>query len=225
MKEPDILSPEDRAHLAVKGGLQSSEVPEYRGKIRRKCDDPPVREPLWLQYLKKYDDPIIKILIIAVVISLIVSIIQGISIYDTLGIIIAILLATGISFFNEYRSSKEFDVLNAHRDDVGVKVVRDGHPSMVPSRDIVVGDLIIIEAGDAVPADGWLIASDAFSSDESAFTGESEPVAKESGRSGPERLICYCRERTDDHRGSWGLGPDGCDCSIAWYRPCNRNPP
>ena len=179
MKEPVIVSPEDRAHLEMKGGLQSSEVPEYRRKFGANVMTPPVREPLWLQYLKKYDDPIIKILIIAVVISLIVSIIQGISFYDTLGIIIAILLATGISFFNEYRSSREFDVLNAHRDDVGVKAVRDGHPSMIPSRDIVVGDLIILEAGDAVPADGWLIASDAFSSDESAFTGESEPVAKD----------------------------------------------
>ncbi len=178
MKEPDLLSPEERARLAAKGGLQSSEVPVYRERFGANVMTPPVREPVWLQYLKKYDDPIIKILIIAVVISLVVSIIQGISIYDTLGIIIAILLATGISFFNEYRSSKEFDVLNAHRDDVGVKVIRDGHPALVPSRDIVVGDLVIIEAGDAVPADGWLITSDALSSDESAFTGESEPVAK-----------------------------------------------
>ena len=116
MKEPDILSPEERTRLEVKGGLLSSEVPVYRERFGANVMTPPVREPLWLQYLKKYDDPIIKILIIAVVISLVVSIIQGISIYDTLGIIIAILLATGIYFFNEYRSSKEFDVLNAHRD-------------------------------------------------------------------------------------------------------------
>ena len=178
MKEPDILSPEERTRLEVKGGLLSSEVPVYRERFGANVMTPPVRESLWLQYLKKYDDPIIKILIIAVVISLVVSIIQGISIYDTLGIIIAILLATGISFFNEYRSSKEFDVLNAHRDDVGVKVIRDGHPALVTSRDIVVGDLVLIEAGDAIPADGWLITSDALTSDESAFTGESEPVGK-----------------------------------------------
>jgi len=178
MKKPDILSPEERTRLEVKGGLLSSEVPVYRERFGANVMTPPVRESLWLQYLKKYDDPIIKILIIAVVISLVVSIIQGISIYDTLGIIIAILLATGISFFNEYRSSKEFDVLNAHRDDVGVKVIRDGHPALVTSRDIVVGDLVLIEAGDAIPADGWLITSDALTSDESAFTGESEPVGK-----------------------------------------------
>ena len=179
MKEPTILSLEERTRLAGEGGLQSSDIPVYRERFGANVITPPVREPLWKQYLKKYDDPIIKILIIAVIISLIVSIIQGISIYDTIGIIIAILLATGISFFNEYRSSKEFDILNAHRDDVGVKVIRDGHPAMVPSRDIVVGDLIILEAGDAVPADGWLITSDAFFSDESAFTGESEPVVKD----------------------------------------------
>ena len=163
----------------MKVGSGHRKFPRYREKFGANVITPPVREPVWKQYLKKYDDPIIKILIIAVIISLIVSIIQGISIYDTIGIIIAILLATGISFFNEYRSSKEFDILNAHRDDVGVKVVRDGHPALVPSRDIVVGDLVIIEAGDAIPADGWLITSDGLSNDESAFTGESEPVAKE----------------------------------------------
>ena len=179
MKEPTILTLEERTRLAGEGGLQSSEVPVYRERFGPNVLTPPVREPVWKQYLKKYDDPIIKILIIAVIISLVVSIIQGIPIYDTLGIILAIFLATGISFFNEYRSSKEFDVLNAHRDDVGVKVIRDGHPALVTSREIVVGDLVILEAGDAVPADGWLITSDAFSSDESAFTGESEPVAKE----------------------------------------------
>jgi P-type Ca2+ transporter type 2C len=179
MKEPTIISLEERTQLAGAGGLKTSEVPEYRERFGTNVITPPVREPLWKQYLKKYDDPIIKILIIAVVISLIVSIIQGVSIYDTIGIIIAILLATGISFFNEYRSSREFDILNAHRDDVGVKVVRDGHPAIVASRDIVVGDLVIIEAGDAIPADGWLVTSDAVCCDESAFTGESEPVTKD----------------------------------------------
>ena len=79
----------------------------FTGKIWRKCHDAPVSEPVWLQYLKKkYNNPIIKILIIAVVISLVVSIIRESAFTIPLGIIIAILLATGISFFNEYRSSK-----------------------------------------------------------------------------------------------------------------------
>ena len=100
---------------------------------------------------------------------------------DTIGIILAILLSTGISFFNEYRSSKEFDVLNAHRDDMAIKVIRDGHAVSVQSRDIVVGDLILLEAGDAIPADGWIRSADDIFVDDSAFTGESEPVRKDVG--------------------------------------------
>ena len=140
---------------------------------------PPAREPLWKQYLKNFDSPIIRILLFAVAISAIVSIAEGSGLVNTLAIIIAILLATGISFYNEYHSSREFDVLNAHRDDMAVKVVRDSNPTVVPSRDIVVGDLVLLEAGDAIPADGWLLVSDGLFCDESAFTGESEPVQKE----------------------------------------------
>ena len=114
-------------------------------------------------------------------ISTAVSLVRGSGLLDTIGIIVAILLSTGIAFFNEYRSSREFDVLNAHRDDVAIKVIRDGHPASVPARDIVVGDLILLEAGDALPADGWVLAADAFFSDESAFTGETEPVGKDIG--------------------------------------------
>ena len=109
---------------------------------------------------------------------MVVFLIKGEGLLDTIGILIAVLLATGIAFFNEYRSSKEFDALNARRDDVAVKVIRDGHPTTVPSRDIVVGDLILLEAGDAIPADGWVISGDDLCSDESAFTGETEPVTK-----------------------------------------------
>jgi Ca2+-transporting ATPase len=139
---------------------------------------PPVREPLWQQYIKKFDDPIIKILLFAVAISAVVSGIMGSGFLDTVGIIIAILLSTGISFFNEYRSSREFDILNAHRDDVAVKLVRDGHAVSVASREVVVGDLILLEAGDAIPADGWVCSADDILIDESAFTGEAEPAPK-----------------------------------------------
>jgi P-type Ca2+ transporter type 2C len=165
--------------LAGDSGLESSRVEEFRKKYGANAMTPPVRESLWKQYLQKFDDPIIKILLLAVTISLAVSLVQGNGFLDTIGIILAILLATGIAFFNEYRSSREFDILNAHRDDMGVKAIRDRHPTSVPARDIVVGDLIILEAGDAVPADGYLSIADALCSDESAFTGESEPVRKE----------------------------------------------
>jgi Ca2+-transporting ATPase len=160
-------------------GLTTVQATEFRKKYGANVMTPPVREPLWKQYAEKFDDPIIKILLFAVFISFIVSLVKGIGLLDTLGIIVAILLSTGIAFFNEYRSSREFDVLNAHRDDVAIKVVRDGHPASVPSRDIVVGDLVLLEAGDALPADGWVIAADDMFSDESAFTGETEPVRKD----------------------------------------------
>ena len=174
-----MLTFDEIIKLTGDSGLQSSHVEELRKKYGANAMTPPVRESLWKQYLQKFDDPIIKILLLAVTISLIVSLVQGSGFLDTIGIILAILLATGIAFFNEYRSSKEFNILNAHRDDMGVKAIRDGRPTSVPARDIVVGDLCLLEAGDAVPADGYLSISDALYSDESAFTGESEPVQKE----------------------------------------------
>ncbi|MCK9593513.1 MAG: calcium-translocating P-type ATPase, PMCA-type [Methanoregula sp.] len=174
-----MLQFEEIKNLAGESGLQTSQVAEFRLKFGVNEMTPPVREPLWKQYLEKFNDPIIKILLLAVTISLVVSVIQGSGFLDAIGIIIAILLSTSISLFNEYRSSKEFDVLNAHRDDMAVKVVRNGHPVSVPSRDIVAGDLILLEAGDAIPADGWIRSANEIFIDESAFTGESEPVKKD----------------------------------------------
>jgi Ca2+-transporting ATPase len=166
-------------NLAGTNGLSTAQVKEFRKKYGSNAMTPPVRDPLWKQYLEKFDDPIITILLFAVAISFIVSLVKGSGLLDTVGIIFAVLLSTGIAFINEYRSSREFDVLNAHRDDVATKVVRDGHPASVPSRDIVVGDLVLLEAGDAVPADGWVLSADDMFSDESSFTGETEPAKKE----------------------------------------------
>jgi Ca2+-transporting ATPase len=173
-----MLTFEELRTLAGDSGLTTTQVPAFRKKFGTNAMTPPVREPFWRQYIKKFDDPIIKILLFAVAISAVVSAIMGSGFLDTIGIIIAILLSTGISFFNEYRSSREFDVLNAHRDDVAVKLVRDGHPVSVASRDVVVGDLILLEAGDAIPADGWVYSADGILIDESAFTGETEPAPK-----------------------------------------------
>ena len=174
-----MLTFDELRDLAGDAGLTTARVAEFRKKFGTNSMTPPVREPLWKQYLKKFDDPIIKILLLAVVISAVISGIKGSGFLDTIGIILAVLLSTGISFFNEYRSSREFDVLNAHRDDMAVKVVRDGHPVSAASRDIVVGDLILLEAGDAIPADGWVCSADDIFADESAFSGESEPVQKD----------------------------------------------
>ncbi|HWQ63468.1 MAG TPA: calcium-translocating P-type ATPase, PMCA-type, partial [Methanospirillum sp.] len=139
---------------------------------------PPKRIPVWKQYLDKYQDPIIRILLIAVALSALVAIIEGNSLIDTLGIALAVILSTSIAFFTEFRSNREFDALNAMRDDTAVKVVRNKSPTIVPLRDIVVGDMILLEAGDMVPADGFLIQTSDIEADESAFTGESEPVRK-----------------------------------------------
>nr|WP_321349564.1 calcium-translocating P-type ATPase, PMCA-type [uncultured Methanoregula sp.] len=179
MKEPALIPLDELATLTGTSGIAAQDVPRLRASYGANAMTPPVREPLWKQYLEKFNDPIIRILLFAVAVSLIVSVIKGSGFLDTIGIIVAVLLATGIAFFNEYRSSREFDVLNAHRDDVAVKVIRNGHAASVPSREIVVGDLILLEAGDAIPADGWVLLSDDLSSDESAFTGETEPVKKE----------------------------------------------
>jgi Ca2+-transporting ATPase len=178
MTDTSMIPFEEIKTLTGEAGLASSRVEEMRERYGANAMTPPVRDPLWKQYIEKFDDPIIRILLLAVAVSTVVAVIQGSGLLDTLGIIIAILLATGIAFFNEYRSSREFDVLNAHRDEMAIKVIRDGRAMAVPSRDIVVGDLILLEAGDAVPADGWVISSDDIYSDESAFTGETEPVSK-----------------------------------------------
>ncbi len=173
-----MLTFDEIKDIAGDAGLSKSQVADFRIQYGTNAMTPPVRDPLWKQYLAKFNDPIIKILLFAVVVSTVVSLISGEGLLDTLGIIIAVFLATGIAFFNEYRSSREFDVLNAHRDDVAVKVIRDGRPVSVPTRDIVVGDRILLEAGDAIPADGWVMSADDLASDESAFTGETEPVNK-----------------------------------------------
>ena len=192
-----MLPLDELKNIAGTNGLSTDQVEEFRRKYGANAMTPPVREPLWKQYLEKFDDPIIKILLLAAGVSFIVSMVKGGGILDIIGIIIAILLATGIAFINEYRSSREFDVLNAHRDDVAVKVIRNGHPASVPSRDIVVGDLVLLEAGDALPADGWVIAADDMFSDESAFTGETEPTNPQ-----PRELSGNPPERTARIRGT-----------------------
>lgn len=162
-------------------GISKSQADGLRNKYGANCMTPPAREPWWKQYLGNFDDPIIKILMVAVVISAVIAVIKNTSLLDTVAIVAAVMLATGISFINEYRSGKEFDVLNAERDKMMVKAVRDGLPTSIEARYVVVGDMIMVEAGDAIPADGYLIISDDIHVDDSMFTGESEPVEKQKG--------------------------------------------
>ncbi len=159
-------------------GLSSASVRDMRERYGQNELTPPRRTPLWRQFLSNFNDPIIRILLVAVVISAMVSIIEGGSLIDTIGILLAVLLATSIAFVTEYRSNREFEALNAMREDTGIKVIRDDRAATVPMRDLVVGDLVILEAGDVVPADGYLLIASGFEVDESAFTGESEPLGK-----------------------------------------------
>jgi Ca2+-transporting ATPase len=160
-------------------GLPSGSVQDMRERYGSNELTPPKRTPLWRQFLAKFNDPIIRILLVAVFLSAVVSVIEGGNLVDTIGILIAVLLATSISFVTEYHSNREFEALNAMREDTGIKVIRDGCAATIPMRDLVVGDLVLLEAGDVVPADGYLVLASDLELDESAFTGESIPVGKE----------------------------------------------
>jgi len=173
-----MLSYDEISSITGKTGLSDDNISVMREKFGKNELTPPKREPLWKQYLEKFNDPIIKILLVAIVISIVVSLIQGVGIFDTLGIIVAVLLATAIAFINEYRSSKEFEVLNSQRNETGIKVIRGGHTRQIPQKEVVVGDLVILEAGDGIPADGYLLSVDNVYIDEAVFTGESDAVQK-----------------------------------------------
>ena len=129
-------------------GLSSETVLESREQYGKNELTPPKRMPVWKQYLEKYQDPIIRILLVAVVLSALIALLEGESLIDTIGIALAVILATTIAFLTEFRSNREFDALNVMREDTGVKVIRDGAPGSIPMRDIVVGDIILLEAGD-----------------------------------------------------------------------------
>lgn len=164
---------------ACERGLSSDAVEKMRSRYGKNEFTPPIRASVWRQYAEKYNDPIIRILIVALAISATVSLLVGKGLLDTLGIACAVVLATTISFLTEYRSNREFDALNDLRHDSLVKVVRDGQPTNVPMREVVAADLVLLEAGDAVPADGYILSATNLQVDESTFTGESEPVQKE----------------------------------------------
>lgn len=164
----------------------------------------PEREPLWNAYLAKFKDPIIIILLVVLLFSVAVSVYEiysqgkGIStLIEPLGILIAILLATGIGFLFEYNAEKEFRILNKVKDDRKVKVLRwttgaNGNRSKSPQllvikkMDVCVGDIVVLEGGDEVPADGEVVESNGLMVDESAFTGEPFTTKSETPREDSE---------------------------------------
>ncbi|MEI8045233.1 MAG: cation-transporting P-type ATPase, partial [Verrucomicrobiota bacterium] len=165
-------------HAKLKwSGLTPSQVEDSRVRHGTNLLAPPKRDPWWKLYLEKFDDPVVRILMIAAVIAITVGFFHG-QYVEGVGIITAILLATTIAFVNEFRANKEFDILNKADDDVAVKVIREERFTTVPRRDIVAGDIVLVEMGDAVPADGELLEAVSMQVNEASLTGEALPVSK-----------------------------------------------
>ena len=158
-------------------GLSATEVQANRAKYGANVLTPPKREPWWSQFLSKFDDPVIRILMIAAVLAIIAGISEG-NFAEGVGIIIAVLLATTLAFVNEFKANKEFDILNKVNDDIPIKVIRDGNYVSVPRRDLVVGDIVLVEIGEEIPCDGKVLESVSFQVEESSLTGESRPISK-----------------------------------------------
>ena len=158
---------DDYYHL----GLTDSEFLQSREKNGVNLLTPPKRPSLWKLYLEKFEDPVVRVLLVAAVFSLIISIIEN-EYAETIGIIAAILLATGIGFFFEYDANKKFDLLNAVNEETLVKVIRNGKIQEIPRKDVVVGDIVVLETGEEIPADGELIEAISLQVNESNLTGE-----------------------------------------------------
>ena len=152
-------------------GLTSEQVIESRKLHGENIVTPPKQTSLWKLFFEKFSDPIIKILLIAAVLSLLTSFFTR-EFIETIGIVCAIILATGVSFWFETDAKKRFDILNKVNDDILVKVIRDGEICEVSKQSIVVGDIVIIELGEEIPADGELLEAVSLTVNESTLTGE-----------------------------------------------------
>ena len=153
------------------GGLTDDEVRQSREKYGVNLLTPPKRPSLWKLYLEKFEDPVVRVLLVAAIFSLIISVIEN-EYAETIGIIAAILLATGIGFYFEYDANKKFDLLNAVNEETLVKVIRNGRVQEIPRKDVVVGDIIVLETGEEIPADGELLEAISLQINESNLTGE-----------------------------------------------------
>lgn len=152
-------------------GLTEEQIVESRQQHGNNVLTPPKTTPLWKLYLNKYTDPIIQILLIAAFISLALAIIEG-DFIETIGIFVAIFFATTIGFYFERDAAKKFNILNALNEDSLVKIRRNGKITEIARKEVVVGDVILIEVGDEIPADAQLIDSTDLMIDESSLTGE-----------------------------------------------------
>ena len=152
-------------------GLTTIEVEQSRLEHGENVLTPPKRQSMWALYLEKYQDPMIRILLVAAVVSLVLAFVKQ-DFIETIGIIFAIFLATTVGFIFERDAARKFDVLTQLGEEQPVKVVREGKIIEIPRREVVVGDVVIVETGDEVPADGHLFEATDLQVDESSLTGE-----------------------------------------------------
>ena len=158
-------------------GLTDEQVKQSREQHGKNVLTPPQRTSLWKLYLDKYRDPIIQILLVAAFVSLILAFIEK-NFMETIGIFVAVFLATTVGFYFERDAAKKFNLLTALSEEQPVKVRRNGKVMEIPRHDVVVGDVVLVEVGDEVPADGELIVCNDLQINESSLTGE--PVAEKS---------------------------------------------
>lgn len=152
-------------------GLTEQQAEESRRLHGTNELTPPARPALWKLYLEKFQDPVIRILLIAALLSFVIALVEQ-DFAETIGIVCAILLATGIGFYFEYDAAKKFDILNALGSESAVKAIRNHAVRELPLKELVVGDVILLEAGDEIPADAELLKAVNLQVNESALTGE-----------------------------------------------------
>lgn len=167
--------PDNSKHM----GLTDTQVLESRRKYGSNILTPPAREPWWKAFLKKLADPLIIILLVAGVLSIGIAFYEYFGLgqnwkvfFEPIGIFAAIILATGLAFLFEQKANKAFRILNQVNDDEPVEVIRNGVMTSIPRKDVVVGDIVILNTGDEIPADGELLDAVTLSVDESSLTGE-----------------------------------------------------
>ncbi|MCM1356837.1 MAG: calcium-translocating P-type ATPase, PMCA-type [Staphylococcus sp.] len=166
-------------NAASRRGLTAVEVEESRRRHGANVLTPPPEESMWKLFLDKFKDPLIIVLLMAGALSILISLYEyfalglgGTVFFEPVGIFMAIFLATGLSFYFEKKAEDEFKILNQVNDDEAVQVIRDGNPTMVPKREVVVGDILLLSTGQEIPADARLLEATRLNVDESTLTGE-----------------------------------------------------
>ena len=193
-------------------GLTDAQVLESRQKYGENSLSSVEGEPLWKQFLEKFTDPIIIILLVALVFSFGVSTYEYMvhnegfdAFLEPIGILFAVLLATGVAFYFEHKANKQFEILNQVNDEIYYKVIRNEHITQVLKKDIVVGDIVVLETGEEVPADGELLEAVSMHINESTLTGEplvhktTNPADFEADATYPSNYVCRGTSVSDGH--------------------------